>query len=290
MSMRLRWALSVAALAMLLTTAAALAQIRYTSGQNVAPIFEGWQKNADGTISMVFGYLNRNYEEQLDTPVGPENRCDPAPADCGQPTHFLTRRQRFVFKVTVPKDWPKDRKFVWSVTSHGKTDSANGSLVPEMEIDNGTISENAGTGILAEWNQPPTIVAISPPQTVTRPGTATLTISATDDGIPKPKPARPADANAAPRTPPASPPSPEALEALARRQPGVRIQWVHYRGAGTVTFDPTSAPAVYGKPNEMTTTVSFSQPGTYVLRAIVSDSQLQAQGDATVTVTAARAR
>jgi hypothetical protein len=290
MSMRLRWTLSVAALAMLLTTAAALAQIRYTSGQNVAPIFEGWQKNADGTISMVFGYLNRNYEELLDTPVGPENRCDPAPADCGQPTHFLTRRQRFVFKVTVPKDWPKDRKFVWSVTSYGKTDSANGSLVPEMEIDNGTISENAGTGILTEGNEPPTILAISPPQTVTLPGTATLTISATDDGIPKPRPARPPDANAAPRTPPASPPSPEALEALARRQPGVRIQWVHYRGAGTVTFDPPSAPAVYGKPNEMTTKVSFSQPGTYVLRAIASDSQLQTQGDATVTVTAARSR
>src|SRR5258705_10975839 len=225
MSMRLRWTLSVAALAMLLTTAAALAQIRYTSGQNVAPVFEGWQKNADGPISMVFGYLNRNYEEQLDTPVGPENRCDPAPADCGQPTHFLTRRQRFVFKVTVPKDWPKDRKFVWSVTSHGKTDSANGSLVPEMEIDNGTISENAGTGILIEGNEPPTILAISPPQTVTLPGTATLTISATDDGIPKPRPPRAATAtaNAAPRTPPA-PPTPEALEPIARRQPGIRFQ------------------------------------------------------------------
>jgi hypothetical protein len=290
MSVRLRWALSVAALAMLLTTAAARAQIRYTSGQNIAPVFEGWQKNADGTISMVFGYLNRNYEEQLDAPVGPENRCDPAPVDCGQPTHFLTRRQRFVFKVTVPKDWPKDRKFVWAVTSHGKTDSANGSLVPEMEIDNGTISENAGTGILTEGNQPPTILAISPPQTVTLPGTATLTISATDDGVPKPRPPRATNANAAPRTPPASPPTPEALEALARRQPGVRIEWVHYRGAGTVTFDPPNAPAVYGKPAEMATKVSFSQPGTYVLRAIASDSQLHVQSDATVTVTAPRPR
>jgi hypothetical protein len=57
-----------------------------------------------------------------------------------------------------------------------------------------------------------------------------------------------------------------------------------------VTFDPPSAPAVYGKPAEMTTKVSFSQPGTYVLRAIASDSQLQIQGDATVTVTAPRSR
>lgn len=290
MSIRLRWTLSMAALALSLTAVAAVAQIRYSSGQNAAPIFEGWQKNADGTISMVFGYLNRNYEEELDLPVGPDNRCDPAPVDCGQPTHFLTRRQRFVFKVTVPKDWPKDRKFVWSLTSRGKTDTANGSLVPEMEIDNGTISENAGTGILTDGNQPPTIVAISPAQTIALPGTATLTVSANDDGLPKPRPPRPPTVGAAPAATPATPPSPEALEAMARRQPGIRFQWIHYRGAGTVTFDPPTAPAVHGKPVEMTTKVSFSRPGTYVLRAIASDSQLHVYGDATVTVTAPRSQ
>src|SRR5439155_20820659 len=91
----------------------ARAQIRYSSGQNAAPLFEGWQKNADGTISMVFGYLNRNFEEELDISVGPDNRCEPSPVDCGQPTHFLARRQRLVFSVRVPKEWPKDRRFLW---------------------------------------------------------------------------------------------------------------------------------------------------------------------------------
>jgi hypothetical protein len=51
---------------LLLTCAAALsanAQIRYLRGQDVAPAFEGWGQNPDGTYSMLFGYLNRNYEE-----------------------------------------------------------------------------------------------------------------------------------------------------------------------------------------------------------------------------------
>ena len=37
------------------------------------PYFEGWEHNPDGTYSMVFGYLNRNYEEEIDIPVGPNN-------------------------------------------------------------------------------------------------------------------------------------------------------------------------------------------------------------------------
>ena len=34
----------------------------YHSGQNVQPVFEGWEQNPDGSFNMVFGYLNRNYE------------------------------------------------------------------------------------------------------------------------------------------------------------------------------------------------------------------------------------
>ena len=38
----------------------ALAQVQYSRGQNVAPVFEGWERNPDGSYNMVFGYLNRN--------------------------------------------------------------------------------------------------------------------------------------------------------------------------------------------------------------------------------------
>ena len=36
------------------------AQIRYSSGQNVVPVYEGWERNPDGSFNMVFGYMNRN--------------------------------------------------------------------------------------------------------------------------------------------------------------------------------------------------------------------------------------
>src|SRR6202521_6076214 len=82
------------------------AQVQYARGQNVAPVFEGWERNPDGTSSMVFGYLNRNYEEEVDIPVGPANSVAVGagtPVDRGQPTHFYPRRQRFLFRVVVPK-------------------------------------------------------------------------------------------------------------------------------------------------------------------------------------------
>src|SRR6201993_4682439 len=88
--------------AALLLLSAASAQVQYARGQNVAPVFEGWERNADGSYNLVFGYLNRNYDEQVDIPIGPENHVDLGD-DQGQPTHFYPRRQRFVFRVTVPR-------------------------------------------------------------------------------------------------------------------------------------------------------------------------------------------
>src|SRR5258705_13885147 len=68
------------------------AQVRYAVGQNVAPVFEGWERNADGSFNFVFGYMNRNYEEEVDVPVGPSNILEPGSADQGQPAHLYTPR------------------------------------------------------------------------------------------------------------------------------------------------------------------------------------------------------
>src|SRR5438552_2130121 len=65
------------ALALLLSVVTALGQIQYATGQNVAPAFEGWEQNPDGTYSFFFGYLNRNYEEQVDIQIGPSNTIEP---------------------------------------------------------------------------------------------------------------------------------------------------------------------------------------------------------------------
>ena len=77
--------------------------LSYSSGQNVSPAFEGWETDADGNSFFLFGYMNNNWDEELDVPVGPDNSFNLIGADVGQPTHFLPRRNRFVFKVPVPK-------------------------------------------------------------------------------------------------------------------------------------------------------------------------------------------
>ena len=120
---RLLWTTVMCATAVLLTSAvsaqapasgpsaaqAILTDLRRDSGQTIAPVFEGWEPNPDGTISMYFGYMNRNWKEELDIPIGPNNFFDPAPQDRAQPTHFLPRRQKQIFSVVVPKDFPPDK-------------------------------------------------------------------------------------------------------------------------------------------------------------------------------------
>src|SRR5688572_21172815 len=68
--------------------AVAGAQLDYWSGQSVAPVFEGWEPNPDGSFNFVFGYFNRNHEEVLDIPAGPNNGIEPGGPDQGQPTVF----------------------------------------------------------------------------------------------------------------------------------------------------------------------------------------------------------
>jgi hypothetical protein len=250
------------------------AQVQYATGQNVAPIFEGWERNPDGSYNMVFGYLNRNYEEEVDIPVGAENSItigDEVYGDKGQPTHFYPRRQRFLFRVVVPKDWDEKRKVVWALTSHGKTDLAKGWLQPEWELSNDVIVENMGGGVPDPNNKAPDVtIGPVPEATVARP--VSLTATATDDGLPKPY-----------RRAPSNP----DRDAQPRRPRGVDIKWIQYRGPGSVTFAPNTSKVVYGEPVTLTSTVTFSAPGTYVLRAIANDGQLFATREITVTVTGA---
>ena len=73
------------------------AQTSYQTGQHVEPAYEGWRPNPDGTFSFMFGYMNENWLEEPDVPVGENNFFAPGDADRGQPTRFLPRRNRFNF-------------------------------------------------------------------------------------------------------------------------------------------------------------------------------------------------
>ena len=265
----MRWILAVCAL--FFSVNVARAQVQYARGQNVAPVFEGWERNPDGTFSMVFGYLNRNYEEEVDIPVGPENTVAVGvgkPADRGQPTHFYPRRQRFIFRVVVPKEWDKQQKVIWTLTSHGQTGQAKGWLQPEWELSEDVIIENMGGGVPDPNNKPPSLTIGDIPA-ITLPDIATLTASATDDGLPKPY-----------RRSPSNP----DRDSQPRRPKGVQIKWTQYRGPGKVTFDPDASAVVYGQPVAVTSKVSFETPGVYVLRVTANDGQLFTSRDVTVTV------
>ena len=60
-------------------TGAATAQTRpsFMHGQNVSPAYEGWEADDAGNRFFLFGYMNRNWEEELDVPAGPDNRFEP---------------------------------------------------------------------------------------------------------------------------------------------------------------------------------------------------------------------
>jgi hypothetical protein len=245
-------------------------QLTYSRGQNVVAAFDGWERHADGSFGMVFSYYNRNYEETIDVPIGADNNVEPGGPDQGQPTHFLPARHKFVFSVTVPKDWDPKKRLVWTLIVRGKTERANAFLLPEWEINNQVRAQNGDTahpvtvGNAADYNEAPAITA-GPAQHITLPAAATLTAAVKDDGLPKPRVRRQTPA-------PAAPPQSQLF-----------VNWVLYRGPAkaTVKFASDSSPVIDGKAS---TTATFSQPGDYVIRAYADDGAVTTPSDIKVSV------
>src|SRR5215203_2717950 len=142
-----RWALGPAAFVVLAAIVLLLPSLpnaqSYSSGQPVWPAFEGWEKNDDGSFSFVFGYMNENWEEELSVPVGPDNNVQPGGPDQGQPTRFQPRRNRFMFRVRVPKDFG-DKEMIWTLTTQGKAQKAYASLRTDSLIENIDIMSETG--------------------------------------------------------------------------------------------------------------------------------------------------
>ena len=249
-------------------------QLTYARGQNVVSAFDGWERHADGSFGMVFSYYNRNYEEVVDVPVGPDNNIEPGGPDQGQPTHFLPARHKFVFSVTVPKDWDPRKRLVWTLNVRGKAEKANAFLLPEWEINNQVRGQNGDSshpvtvGNAADYNEAP-VITPGPSQRVTLPATAMLTATVKDDGLPRPRVRR---QPAATSTPP---------------QSQLFVNWVMYRGpaGATVKFSSDSSPVVDGNAS---TTATFTRPGDYVIRAYADDGAVTTPGDIAVSVVAAK--
>src|SRR5262245_25938574 len=257
--------------------------IKFDSGQDVQPVFDGWAKAANGTFDLYFGYLNRNWVETLAIPVGPNNNIQPSGPDRGQPTFFYTRTNRKVFTVSVPADFGKS-ELVWTLTANGKTRTVYGHLKSDWEItpDGGA----AGTRTTAEArsNKAPTMT-LEPVGPANMVSPATLVAAVSDDGLPKPRP--PAKAAVGQETPPAlagGPKDPGNLPWLnkgEKRPLGLTVRWMVYRGPADVRFEPAYAQPADGK---ATTTARFLVPGDYVLRAAAEDGFLTTYRDVRLTV------
>jgi hypothetical protein len=241
-----------------------LPNIRHNTGQSVTPYFEGWIRNPDGTFDMVFGYFNRNYAQEFAIPAGPGNRIEPGAVDQGQPTYFLPRRQRYVFRVKVPANFGK-QEVVWTLTANGRTERGYGNLLPEQEITERVVITNGNFDPgHNDPNKPPS-VEIANPSGVKVGVPVTLAATVADDGLPKQRPV-----TTAVREPVAGAGGFAAqVNTSATRPREATMTWMQYSGPAKVLFGQTNPlPIVNGR---AVTTATFTAPGTYRLIGSASD-------------------
>src|SRR5262249_25557736 len=130
--------------------------------------------------------------EEIDVPIGADNGFNVGAADQGQPTHFLPRRNRFIFRVKVPANFGEKDELIWTLTTHGKTEKAYATLRPDYIVDN--VVKASETGALGAGtsspetrsNQPPTVgIEEIKTRTVKVGETLTAVSVVKDDGLPK---------------------------------------------------------------------------------------------------------
>jgi len=238
----------------------------------VAPFFDGWYTNPDGTISLSFGYSNLN-KSTVEIPLGPNNLITPKEYDGRQPTSFPVSgggvaaggatggaggvtaragvasnyaRARGVFTVTLPATYKGD--VVWTLSYNGQTWSvpgrarspayllgwpmAMGSVPPLLRFQQGGPAGRGPTGIQGPALQAKVGVPLP------------LTVWLTDDGVHEK----------------------EAVVVKRQVVPSMNVTWIKHGGP--------AAPVVFGTPEEAvadpqgraTTTATFSEPGEYVIR------------------------
>ena len=229
------------------------------NGLRVAPFFDGWYRNPDGTVTLSFGYSNLNLTEIVEIPRGPDNFIAPAEFDGRQPTFFEppgaraeeppTRRQRNrgVFTVTVPADFREN--VVWTLVNQERTFSvpgnaqstayqlqwpmAMGSQPPLLRFSLDGSAGRGPAGIDAE----PISTSVDTP--------LPLTVWIQDDSVREEEPI-----------------------AVRRRRgdaPALNVSWYKHTGPGSVVFG-SYTDSIAETEGMVTTTATFEQPGDYLVR------------------------
>lgn len=230
----------------------------HNAGQSITGAFEGWYSNPDGTSTILVGYFNRNLQQELDIPIGPNNKIEPGPADQGQPTHFLPGRQWGVFTITVPKDFG-EKRLNWTIVANGKPTVIPLDVNP-LYIVSPFVDAGGNTPPFIGFD--PTVKPMwGPPRDISRSFTTSvaspleLPVWVADDAK-----------------------NPYSMGKLPI--PVVLLTWSKFRGPGDVKFSsakprveemPWKAPSPAVFTGKASTTATFSEPGEYVLEIVAND-------------------
>ena len=228
-------------------------QLLRPSGGPVVPIFEGWYRNPAGTFELSFGYFNVNTVETLEIPLGTDNFIEPAEFDGGQPTRFepvpdSDRRHWGAFTVTVPADFG-DRDVVWTLHVRGQTLSVPGRLTSHSyELAGWEFPGRSSMSPLLRWA--PDGPAGRGPRGTTGKGLQAKAGVSLELG------------------------AWVARDALAGEdERPINVKWFKHQGPGDVTFAERTAvvePDAWAPEGgaQVTTAVTFSEPGDYLLRVL----------------------
>ncbi len=230
------------------------------AGSSVTGAFEGWFKNPDGTFSLLLGYFNRNRQQEVDVPIGPNNAIEPGGPDRGQPTHFMPGRGWGLFTVQVPSDIG-DNKITWTIVANNKTTIIPASLKPEWEISPFIEAAVGNTPPVLSFDehgpsvQGPRGLIVQRTAKVGEPFALTVWVS-DDAKFTSSSSAKPRDLGVP-----------------------VTLRWITYRAPGRVMFsadrpvvhkiERPDVPAPFS--GTATTNVTFSEPGDYLLLVTAND-------------------
>jgi hypothetical protein len=253
-------------------------------GNRVAPFFDGWYANPDGTISLSFGYSNLN-KSTVEIPLGPDNFIVPKEFDGRQPTSFPNvlperrgrgantgvaaasdpagaggpggggggggggnyPRERGVFTVKVPADQKGD--VVWTLRYRGQTWAVPGRTKSSAYQLSWPMAMGSVPPLLrfqANGASGRGPAGLQGPALEAKVGSPLeLTVWLTDDAVHEKEPI------------------PVKREVV----PSMNAAWFKHSGpaATSVVFNPPKQPVADAQ-GKATTTATFTEPGEYVVR------------------------
>lgn len=222
--------------------------------------YDGYVRNADGTLTLSFGYFNTNNVD-VTVPPGDANTFTPAPGDRNQPIAFLKGRHRFACSMVVDKNF--DGRLQWTVKFAGKSQTTTAKTLDplyELELNSqkrathGIETASAARNVCV--NRPPVVQIASGPFGEPTPEGKPIELAAKvgqplrvnghidDDGLPRGR--------------------------------SLIVAWKKLTGPGAVAFSDAAAGP---------TTMTFDAPGAYEIELSASDGDRATTLKVHVTVT-----